>query len=92
MRQLGMEPNETVGKALVWVGLHNEDGYPHKGTLDFVDSNVSTSGGTVRMRAVLENEDRALFPGLFARVHFPLSLPKTSVGGAQPRHWQRPGR
>ena len=76
MRQLGMEPKQTVGKAPVLVGLPNEKGCPHKGTLDFVDTNVSTSSGTVQMRAVLDNEDRTLFPGLFARVHFPLGEPK----------------
>jgi RND family efflux transporter MFP subunit len=76
MRQLGMEPKGGVGKAPVWVGLQNETGYPHKGTLDFVDSNVSTSSGTVQMRAVVKNEDRALFPGLFARVRIPLGDPK----------------
>ena len=76
MRQLGMEPKGSVGKAPVWIGLQNEKGYPHKGTLDFVDSNVSTTGGTVQMRAVLNNEDRALFPGLFARVRIPLGDPK----------------
>jgi RND family efflux transporter MFP subunit len=76
MRQLGMEPKQTVGKAPVWIGLPNEKGCPHKGTLDFVDSNVSTSSGTVQMRAVLDNEDRTLFPGLFVRVHFPLGEPK----------------
>jgi RND family efflux transporter MFP subunit len=76
MRQLGMEPRQGVGKALVWIGLQNEDGYPHKGTLDFVDSKVSSSSGTVQMRALLQNDDKALFPGLFVRVHLPLGDPK----------------
>ena len=76
MRQMGMEPRQSVGKAPVLVGLQNEKGYPHQGTLDFVDSNVSTTGGTVQMRAVLNNEDHALFPGLFARVRIPLGDPK----------------
>ena len=76
MRQLGLEPKQGVGKAPVLVGLQNETGYPHQGTLDFVDSNVSTSSGTVQMRAVFKNEDKALWPGLFARVRIPLGDPK----------------
>ena len=76
MRELGIKPGSGVGKAPVLVGLQNEDGYPHQGTLDFVDNNVSASSGTVQMRAVLPNEDMALFPGLFARVRIPLGEPQ----------------
>jgi RND family efflux transporter MFP subunit len=65
-----------VGQAPVFVGLQNEEGYPHRGTLDFIDTGVSTSSGTIQMRAVLANKNRALFPGLFARVRIPLGEPK----------------
>lgn len=52
----------------VRVGLANETGYPHAGTLDFVDNQVDPATGTIRARAVLRNPDRAFTPGLFARV------------------------
>ena len=45
-----------------------ESGFPHEGRLDFIDNRVDPASGTVRMRAVLENKDGALIPGLFARV------------------------
>ena len=52
----------------VMVGLANEEGFPHKGKLEFVDNQLNTQTGSVRMRATFENRDRALVPGLFARV------------------------
>jgi len=52
----------------VRVGLANEEGFPHEGTLEFVDNQLDTRTGSVRMRATFENKDGALVPGLFARV------------------------
>jgi len=52
----------------VRVGLANEAGYPHPGTVDFVDNQVDPRTGTIRARAVVPNADRSLTPGLFARV------------------------
>ena len=58
-----------AGKAVpVRVGLVNEDGYPHEGKLEFVDNQLDAQTGSVRMRATFENKDRAMAPGLFARV------------------------
>jgi multidrug efflux system membrane fusion protein len=57
------------GKAVtVKVGVANETGYPHQGTLEFVDNRLNPQTGSVRMRAVFANTDHALVPGLFARV------------------------
>src|SRR5690606_151212 len=52
----------------VRVGLANETGYPHEGTVDFVNNQVDPATGTIRLRAVLPNADRVFAPGLFARV------------------------
>ena len=52
----------------VKIGLANEDGFPHEGRLEFVDNRLDAQTGSVRMRATFENRDRALVPGLFARV------------------------
>lgn len=76
MMRLGMPVKSSVGKTPVFIGLHTEKGYPHEGVLDFVDNEVSTSTGTIALRAVLKNEDKALFPGLFARVRIPMGEPK----------------
>ena len=76
IRQRGVDRRAALGKTVVEVGVHNEEGYPHSGTLDFVGSGVSTSSGTIPMRAVLKNEDKVLFPGLFARVRIPIGEPR----------------
>jgi len=52
----------------VRIGLANETGYPHAGTVDFIDNQVDPRTGTIRARAVLPNPDRTFTPGLFARV------------------------
>lgn len=52
----------------VRVGLANEAGYPHAGSVDFIDNQVDPRTGTLRARAVLRNPDRLFTPGLFARV------------------------
>ena len=55
-------------EAVVKIGLANEEGFPHEGKLEFVDNQLDARTGSVRMRATLANKDRALVPGLFARV------------------------
>lgn len=52
----------------VRIGLANESGFPHEGKLEFVDNRVEPATGSVRMRAVFNNNDSLLAPGLFARV------------------------
>jgi len=60
--------NWRTAKLPVYLGLANEDGYPHEGRLDFVDNQIDPNTGTIRTRAVFSNKSRALTPGLFARV------------------------
>jgi RND family efflux transporter MFP subunit len=52
----------------VFLGLANEDGYPHEGYLDFVDNQVDPGTGTILARAVFDNKQRLFTPGLFARL------------------------
>ena len=52
----------------VYVGLTNENGFPHKGKLDFVDNRLDPGAGTIRIRAVVPNPTQLFVPGLFARV------------------------
>jgi multidrug efflux system membrane fusion protein len=52
----------------VRVGLANEEGFPHEGKLEFVDNQLDTRTGSVRLRAVFANADGGMAPGLFARV------------------------
>jgi multidrug efflux system membrane fusion protein len=52
----------------VYIGLADENGYPHPGQLDFIDNQVDATTGTIRARAALANPDGRYTPGLFARV------------------------
>ena len=52
----------------VRVGLANEAGFGHVGHVDFIDNKLNANTGTIQARAVLDNGDRSLTPGLFARV------------------------
>jgi membrane fusion protein, multidrug efflux system len=56
------------GASPVYMGLADEQGYPHEGRLDFVDNQVDAKSGTIRARAVFENKDGHYTPGLFARI------------------------
>ncbi|HOX02475.1 MAG TPA: efflux RND transporter periplasmic adaptor subunit [Candidatus Paceibacterota bacterium] len=76
VRKSGTDRRAARVQTPIEVGVQNEPGYPHRGTLDFVDTAVSSSSGAVAMRAVFENEDKILFPGLFARVRIPFGQPQ----------------
>src|SRR3546814_194168 len=66
--ELAREGKRTRSSNPVRIGLANETGFPHEGTVDFVDNQVDPATGTIRARAVLPNPDRVFTPGLFARV------------------------
>jgi RND family efflux transporter MFP subunit len=57
------------------IGLQTEDGYPHRGTLDYAAPTVDSSTGTLAARAVFHNADKVLLPGYFVRVRIPLGPP-----------------
>jgi len=69
----------------VQVGLADEQGFPHAGQLDFVDNRADPQTHTIRFRAVLANANRAMIPGLSARVRMPLASPLAPPGAAPPR-------
>jgi RND family efflux transporter MFP subunit len=53
--------------------LTDEDGWPHKGKVNFVDNQVDRGSGTIRMRAVFPNPDLLLTVGQFGRIRVPAS-------------------
>ncbi|HJR73925.1 MAG TPA: efflux RND transporter periplasmic adaptor subunit [Luteimonas sp.] len=67
-QELARKGERASTKNPVRVGLASEQGYPHAGTVDFIDNQVDPATGTIRARAVLPNPDRIFTPGLFARV------------------------
>jgi RND family efflux transporter MFP subunit len=63
---LGVSSGNVPNK--IYLGLANEEGFPHEGYVDFVDNQLDPSTGTIRARAVFSNENRLFTPGLFARL------------------------
>ena len=56
----------------VEIGLQSEEGYPHKGHLNYADPQVNAATGTLFVRAIFDNKDHTLLPGLFVRVRTPI--------------------
>jgi len=90
MRRRNLTPQD-LKKIPIEVGLQTEQGYPHKGLLDYAAPSINASTGTLAARGILENADRALLPGNFVRVRVPtisslenaLLVPETSLGTDQ---------
>jgi multidrug efflux system membrane fusion protein len=69
----------------VLMGLADEEGFPHKGYVDFANNKVDPSTGTITVRGVfanpvLENSHRRLLrPGMFVRIRLPLGQPHPAL-------------
>jgi multidrug efflux system membrane fusion protein len=53
--------------------------FSHKGRVDFFDNQINSRSGTIRMRGVFANPDRALVPGMFARARVPAGPPAETL-------------
>jgi RND family efflux transporter MFP subunit len=76
----------------VQIGLADENGFPHRGQMDFVDNRLDRETGTIRARAVVPNPDRLFTPGMFARVRLigsgmrkVVTIPEVAVSTDQDR-------
>jgi RND family efflux transporter MFP subunit len=63
----------------VLLGLADEEGYPHEGTVNFVDNQIDGNTGTLRMRGVFQNHDHLLTPGCFVRIRLPIGTPHNAL-------------
>lgn len=70
----------------VYVGLQRDATFNHEGRLNFANTGLNASTGTMEFRALLSNKDFDLLPGLFVQVRIPvgnptkqLTLPDTAV-------------
>ena len=52
---------------------------PLTGRLDFSENRIDRNTGTMRVRAILDNPNEVLTPGLFGRVNVPGSLPYEGI-------------
>lgn len=56
-----------------------EGTFPFVGRVDFVDTEVDADTGTIRVRGVIPNEERKLFPGLFVRIRVPYAVEENAL-------------
>ncbi len=77
-RRRGMTADD-LKQLPVEVGLQTETGFPHKGRLDYAAVTLNQSTGTLPVRGVLPNSDRALLPGFFVRVRVPIDQEQNAL-------------
>lgn len=67
------------GKLQVVATPQEEVGEPHTGVLTFVDNNVDSGTGTIKLKATFPNSDHKMWPGQFVRVTLRLATIRNSV-------------
>ncbi len=78
-RTRGVALQEGAGSLPVKVRLSDEHDGPFEGTLDFAENQIDENTGTMRVRAVFDNPDLIMQPGLFGIINIPGSLPYRGV-------------
>jgi multidrug efflux system membrane fusion protein len=63
----GKRPSSDTTPNPIFVKLLDEDTYGHLGRMEFIDNVVDANTGTVKGRALVENRDAIIYPGLSAR-------------------------
>jgi multidrug efflux system membrane fusion protein len=86
-----IERSESSGtNPIVLMGLEGEDGFPHKGSVNFFDNTVNAMTGSISVRGAFPNPipekkaeekkgTRLFVPGMFARVRFPIGQPHEAL-------------
>lgn len=69
-RKLG---DDDGGKIPVEMELADEQGFPRSGYIESFDNHLNPDTGSILLRAVFNNDDGSVVPGLFARIRIPLS-------------------
>jgi RND family efflux transporter MFP subunit len=76
MKRLGIT-QEQLKVIPIEIGLQTDEGYPHRGTLDYVSPSINPATGTLLVRAILPNQSDMLVPGYFVRVRIAADDPKS---------------
>jgi len=64
----GARPQADSSTIPVRIRLADETDWKRIGKIDFVDNSLSLRSGTVRTRAIVDNKDHLLTPGVFGRI------------------------
>jgi membrane fusion protein, multidrug efflux system len=68
----------------VFMGLQGEAGFPHEGTVNFVNNQLNPTTGSILVRGIFPNPKppggtRLLSPGMFVRIRLPIGEPHPAV-------------
>jgi RND family efflux transporter MFP subunit len=66
---------EEIQKVPIEIGLMDEEGFPHRGTLNYVAPEIDPQTATILVRGIFANPNRELLPGFFVRVRMPMGAP-----------------
>lgn len=78
-RTRGSVLQEGASGLVVQVSVADRRVPPQSGYLDFSENRIDAASGTMRVRAVLDNPNEVLAPGLFGRINVPGSLPYEGI-------------
>jgi membrane fusion protein, multidrug efflux system len=72
------------GEIPIWMALQGEAGFPHRGTVNFINNQVNPNTGSISVRGVFanpkpENGVRLFSPGMFVRVRLPIGQPHPAI-------------
>jgi membrane fusion protein, multidrug efflux system len=68
----------------VFMGLQGEPGFPHEGTINFVNNQLNPTTGSILVRGLFPNPKppggtRLLSPGMFVRIRLPIGEPHSAI-------------
>jgi len=72
-------PLDEKGRPIAYLGVSNQEDFPHKGYLDWIDNQVDINTGTIQVRGVFPNSKHKLVAGLFVRIRLPIGVIKDAI-------------
>lgn len=73
-QEAGVKPGAPVR-----VKLSDENDFLHSGKLDFIDNALDSGAGTIRARAIIDNANGFLKPGMFGSLRLEASAPYSAM-------------
>ncbi|MGC1181820.1 efflux RND transporter periplasmic adaptor subunit [Legionella sp.] len=77
-RAMGLKPQD-LNTIPVHISMQNETDFKYTATLDFINTGLNASTGTMELRAVLPNKDYIFIPGLFVQVRVAITKPEKQL-------------
>lgn len=73
-RQVGFKPSD-LNTVPVDIALQGSSQFNYHATLDFINTGLNASTGTMELRAILDNKENIFVPGLFVNVRIAITRP-----------------